>query len=86
MNPEELESELRALLAGRCRLDVSDLDPDADLVRELGLDSLARLRLLAAVEQRLEVRFEDARLGEIRTLRELAGAVAEAMKTKGGAS
>ena len=65
------EAELRRLLSELCRQDVSHLDLDSDLVSELGLDSLAGLRLLAGVEKRFAVRFPDHRLGEFRTLREL---------------
>jgi hypothetical protein len=44
-------------------------------VRELGLDSLAMLRLLAEVEMRLDVRFPDSELSRLRTLRQFAAAI-----------
>ena len=44
---------------------------DDDLARELAIDSLAGLRVLAAVEKRFDVRFPDERLSELRTLRQL---------------
>ena len=46
-------------------------------MRELGLDSLAALRLLAAVEKRFGVRFPDERLAEFRTLRKLLDFIAQ---------
>ena len=48
-NGANIESELRGILAECCRRDLSQVGDDADLVRELGLDSLAMLRLLAEV-------------------------------------
>ena len=75
MNHRNLESELRELLAELSRQEVSRLSLDADLVRELGLDSLTRLRLLAGVEKRWNVRFRDSRLAELRTLRQLIVAI-----------
>lgn len=48
--------------------DVSQIERNADLVRVFGLDSLAGLRLLAAVEKNFDVRFPDDQLGNIRTL------------------
>ena len=84
MNPANLESELRGLLAGLSPEAASHLDLDADLVRELGLDSLARLRVLAAVEKRLAVRFDDAHLAELRTLRQLMAALQQRLEKKGG--
>jgi len=65
------ESELRELLSKMSGKDVSALDVDADLVRELGLDSLAGLRMLARVEERFDASFPDLQLSEFRTLRQL---------------
>ena len=62
------ERELRALIAGVTGKQVEDLALDDDLVRELGIDSLTSLRVLALVEKRFEVQFPDDRLGEYRTL------------------
>jgi acyl carrier protein len=74
-NGANIESELRGILAECCRRDLSQVGDDADLVRELGLDSLAMLRLLAEVEMRLEVRFPDSELTRLRTLRQFAAAI-----------
>jgi acyl carrier protein len=65
------EAELRSLLADVCARDVSEIKLDDDLVSELGLDSLAGLRVLAAVEKRFDVQFPDHRLGEFRTMKQL---------------
>jgi acyl carrier protein len=71
MSEHNPEQALRALLTEVSKKDVSGVGLDDDLVRELGLDSLAALRLLAAVEKRFQVRFPDERLAEYRTLRRL---------------
>jgi acyl carrier protein len=65
------EPRLRAVLAEMSRQSLDRTGLDDDLVRELGLDSLAALRLLAAVEKRFDVRFPDERLAEFRTLRQI---------------
>ncbi len=62
MKHPNLESELRGLLAERFRRDVTRVELDADLERELGLDSLAKLQLLAVLETRLGICFQDERL------------------------
>jgi acyl carrier protein len=56
--------------------DLNSIGLDDDLVRVLGLDSLAALRLLATVEKRFGVRFPDERLAEFRTLRQLRDFIA----------
>jgi acyl carrier protein len=80
-NPEQA---LRALLSEVSRKDLSRTGLDDDLIRELGLDSLAALRLLAAVEKRFGVRFPDERLAEFRTLRSLLEFIAPAGPEKRG--
>ena len=71
------EQRLRDLLAEVSHRDLGRTGLDDDLVRELGLDSLAALRLLAAVEKRFGVRFPDERLAEFRTLQQLLDFIAE---------
>jgi acyl carrier protein len=73
----ELEQRLRAVLGEVSKQDVSRTGLNDDLVLELGLDSLAALRMLAAVEKRFGVRFPDDRLGEFRTLRQLHDFIAQ---------
>jgi acyl carrier protein len=65
------ERDLRTVLTDVSGADAAPLSRDADLVTELGLDSLAGLRLLAAVEKRFDVRFPDEHLSEYRTIRQL---------------
>jgi acyl carrier protein len=71
MSNPDLEPRLRSVLAEVSRKDVSHIGLDDDLVQALGLDSLAALWLLAAVEKRFGVRFSDQQLEQYRTLRQL---------------
>jgi acyl carrier protein len=68
-------ARLRALIADVTKRDAASLGEDDDLVMALGLDSLESLRVLAHVEKRFGVRFDDAEIHAIRTLRQLADAV-----------
>ncbi len=81
--PVRDEEELRAVLTGLTSRDVGELDLDQDLVRELGLDSLAGLRLLAHVEKRFDVRFPDDQLSEFRTMKDLLGVIRAGEKEDG---
>ena len=71
------ETELRQILASQTRLSVASVGLDDDLVRELGIDSLTALRLLAAVEKRFDMRIPDERLDGLRTLRQVLELLAE---------
>jgi len=76
MSEPNVEQRLRTVLSETSRQDISRVGLNDDLVRALGLDSLAALRLLAAVEKRFDVRFPDERLAEFRTLRILCDFIA----------
>lgn len=71
MNEGSPRTRLRMLLAEVSGKDAWRVGIDDDLVYELGLDSLAALRLLAGVEKRFGIRFPDDHLGDIRTLQQL---------------
>ena len=71
------EAALKELLTEIARRDASGLAPDDDIIREFGIDSLAALRVLAAVEKKYGVRFPDERLGEFRTIRILTDFLAD---------
>lgn len=53
------------------------LRPDANLELDLGIDSMARVALLAELEARLGVRIPDDRTHDVFTVRDLAAAVRE---------
>ena len=71
MSTRNAEDELRATLARVGKVDSRQVGLDDDLPRVLGLDSLACLRLLAAVEKQFQVRFPDEQLASFRTLRQI---------------
>ena len=71
MNENHLERDLRTLITRSTGQDISRVGWDADLVAELGLDSLASLSLLAAIERHFDFRFPDEKLSDLRTLRKI---------------
>ncbi len=75
MSNAQTEARLRRLLAELLQKDTDQLKLDEDLLMALDLDSLAALRMLAAVEKRFNVRFPDDQLSELRTLGRLVEAI-----------
>lgn len=71
----DIAAQLRNLLTELSQRDVDELNADDDLLAALDLDSLAALRMLAAVEKRFNVRFPDDQLSELRTLGRLVEAI-----------
>lgn len=72
---EQLQDEIRTVLAARTQVDPSAIDPEADLFMELGIDSLEGLKLITSLEFRYKVTIPDHRLPELNTLRRLAEAI-----------
>lgn len=63
---ENLKEELRALI-----LEIAEKDaiPDGDThFKDLGIDSMMGVEIVAAIERQYKVKFEDAELGEVTTL------------------
>ncbi len=71
MSSATMEAELRELLGRVAKVDTSRLQLDDDLHVVLGIDSLAGLRLLAAVEKHYGVRFPDEQLDSCLTMRQI---------------
>ena len=69
MNETIGETTLRAIVAQVIGKETSGLALEDDLTVTLGIDSLAGLRVLAAVEKRSGVRFPDEQLGEFRSMK-----------------
>ncbi len=77
MNTHPLEDELRALIGSKLDTDTSGLDRDRLLGDALGIDSLTGLEVMAWVEQRFDVLFNDEHLAQPRTLANILTALDE---------
>jgi acyl carrier protein len=63
---DKLKEELRSLI-----LEISEKDeiPNDDThFKDLGIDSMMGVEIVAAIERQYKVKFEDAELGEVTTL------------------
>ena len=69
------ERELRKFVGQTLQRDPATLNTSDDLVRDLGLDSMTSLRVLAAVETRFGVRFPDDHLSDLRSLEKILNVI-----------
>ncbi len=67
---ERLEQDLRALIAELAEVDPSEVVPDRPL-RELGVDSLMVLELVAFVEKRTRIEIPESEIGKVRTFADI---------------
>jgi acyl carrier protein len=73
------ESRVREVVVKVAKLDGERMNfsPDADLFRELGVESTAALDLLLSLEEEFNVSIPDEKFGDARTLRALTTLIAE---------
>ncbi|MFG3250503.1 acyl carrier protein [Streptomyces sp. NPDC048187] len=80
VDERQLLDELRDLLAATVEdLTVEEIDPDASLQDDLGVDSLARLELVAAIEDRWQIEVPQEQAEQLMTVRQIAAHLAEAV-------
>lgn len=78
---EDLHDAVSRLVAKSAKCDPAELDPDADLLMDLGIDSLEGLKLLAALEQRYGVLLPDHELLELTTVNRIVAALGKLQPT-----
>lgn len=67
---QDLENEIRGLIAQIAEKDPSEITPDAKFYEELGLDSMMALEILAAIEKKYKIAIPEEKMAQLRTLRE----------------
>jgi acyl carrier protein len=65
MSNAALKEELRSLIAEIAEIDAIPDDTD---FKELGIDSMMGIEIVAAIERQYKVKFEDSELAEVSTL------------------
>lgn len=75
MNRNDIDREIRSTLTHLTGQDTSGITADQDLGDALGLDSLGQLELLAAVEDRHDLMFDEVDMNQARTIAGIAGIV-----------
>lgn len=68
MITNNLEQDIKKLIADIIEMDATQIDPDAHLVEDLGMDSMMALEILAALEKRYRLRIPESDLPKITTV------------------
>ena len=68
MKTADLEQEVRELIADIIEMEPSQIDPEANLVEDLGMDSMMALEILAAMEKKYKIKISEDDLPKITTL------------------
>ena len=63
--------QLKQIIADQLGRKVEDLVIEAELVNDLGADSLDIVEIIVAIEETFDIKIEDAEYAELKTLQEL---------------
>ncbi len=67
---QDLENEIRAMIAEIIEKDTSEITPEAKFFEELGVDSMMALEMMAAIEKRYKIKIPEDRLPQFTNLKE----------------
>ena len=76
-----LDLEVRSLVAEIIERDAQELDSDALLVEDLGMDSMMALEILAALEKKYRIKIPEEELPKLTTLSRIIELTKKYVKT-----
>jgi len=79
-NTQNLEQEVRTIIAEITELDPAKITMDADFVEKLGMDSMMALEVLASIEKKYKIQIPEENLTKITNLKEVLKLVDEFLK------
>ena len=65
---DPIEQKVRALIADILEIEPGEINPDANLVEDLGMDSMMALEILASIEKTFKIKIPEEDLPKITTL------------------
>lgn len=65
---QQLDDEIRSLVATILELAPEQLDPEARLVEDLGMDSMMALEIVASIEKKYRIKLPESELANVKTL------------------
>ena len=68
MATTNLEQEVKELIAEIIEMEPNEIDPDAHLVEDLGMDSMMALEILASLEKKYKIKLPEEDLPKITTV------------------
>lgn len=70
MDEQQLEIEIRSIIAEIIEREPDEISPDAKFYEDLGVDSMMALEILAAIEKKYKIAISEEKLAELLTLRQ----------------
>lgn len=80
---QDLENEIRNLIAEIIEKDPSEITPDAKFFEDLGVDSMMALEIMASMEKKYKIAIPEENLAKLTTLKETVAVAKELLEKKG---
>ncbi len=79
---QDIESEIRNIIADIVEKDPSEITPDAKFFEDLGMDSMMALEILAAIEKKYKISIPEEKLMQLTTLKDTIAVANEYLAQK----
>jgi len=79
---ENIEQDVTELIAGIIGKDVSELKPNTNFWKDLGIDSIKAIEIMVGIERRFKIRVREEQLPKIATISEAVEIVKKALEKK----
>ncbi len=77
-----IREDVKKLVAEIARMDVKKVRESANIRDDLGVDSLMAMEILAAIEKRLGIAIDEAKVFDVSTVKDMIDLVMEYLKKK----
>ena len=68
MKSEQIEKDVREIVSTVLEIPIKDIDPDADFVKDFGMDSMGALEILASIEKKYKKAIPEEEIMSMKTL------------------
>jgi acyl carrier protein len=75
-----VEEEIKNLVATIIEKDPAEINPDANFFKDLGVDSMMALEILAAIEKKYKISIPEEKLTQLTTLNQTIAVAREYIK------
>lgn len=79
---ENIENEIKEIVSKVIKVPVGKIDPNADLFKDLGVDSLLGVEIFAALDKKFNIDLPEKKLEKIRTLNDIINIAKEKLNAK----
>ena len=82
MPDNNIEQEVKEMLSKLTGLDPSEISDNADIINDLGVDSLKVIEIATSIERTYKVVVKDSELAKLRTVKDAVGFIKELLEKR----